>query len=159
MYMFYTPQHSMNVSGIELLTPLLLNLTVACTWYTYSLMGSFVPFGGFFPTPSDYRPPVTAGRQSFTRCNACNEKYEQELGAALREGSSVPSDDHHSAALPSWLQRSDSDLSKGDVVAQVCNSFSSIMVPPCHSLTHADVHTESCMMDQTPLVVYGIPIA
>ncbi|XP_057246921.1 protein SMAX1-LIKE 6 [Beta vulgaris subsp. vulgaris] len=84
-----------------------------------SLMGSFVPFGGFFPTPSDYRPPVTAGRQSFTRCNACNEKYEQELGATLREGSSVPSDDHHSAALPSWLQRSDSDLSKGDVVAQV----------------------------------------
>lgn len=93
-------------------------------------MGSFVPFGGFFPTPSDYRPPVTAGRQSFTRCNACNEKYEQELGATLREGSSVPSDDHHSAALPSWLQRSDSDLSRGDVVAQVCNSFSSIMVPP-----------------------------
>ncbi|XP_021715543.1 protein SMAX1-LIKE 6-like [Chenopodium quinoa] len=77
-----------------------------------SLMGSFVPFGGFFPTPSDYRPPLTTAQHSFTRCSACNEKYEHELGAISREGSSVSSADQHSAALPSWLQKSDSDLSK-----------------------------------------------
>lgn len=85
-----------------------------------SLMGSFVPFGGFFPTPSEFQPPLTAVRHPFTRCSVCNEKYEQELGVILREGPSVSLSDQHSAALPSWLQRSESDLSKGeDVVAQV----------------------------------------
>lgn len=78
-----------------------------------SLMGSFVPFGGFFPTPSDYRPPTTAMQRSFTRCNACNEKYDNELAVIMREGSSVSFADQQSAALPSWLQRSESDLSKG----------------------------------------------
>ncbi|KAL2926513.1 Protein SMAX1-LIKE 7 [Bienertia sinuspersici] len=71
-----------------------------------SLMGSFVPFGGFFPTPSDYSPPITAVPQSFTRCNACNEKYEHELGTMQREGMSVSLAEQHSAALPSWLQSS-----------------------------------------------------
>lgn len=88
-------------------------------------MGSFVPFGGFFPTPSDYRPPITAVQHSFTRCNACNDKYEQELDTILREGSSISSADQDSVTLPSWLQRSKSDLGKGgDIVTQVCNSFS-----------------------------------
>ena len=90
-------------------------------------MGSFVPFAGFFPTPSDYRPPLTAVRPSFTRCNACNEKYEYELGALMKEGSSAAFSDQPSTALPSWLPRSNSDLSRGvDIVAQVCYSFSSI---------------------------------
>lgn len=85
-----------------------------------SLMGSFVPFGGFFPTPSEFRPPLTTMKQPFTRCSSCNEMYERELCVMLREGSSVSIADQYSPSLPSWLQRAESDLSKaGDVVTQV----------------------------------------
>ncbi|XP_074295019.1 protein SMAX1-LIKE 7-like [Silene latifolia] len=86
-----------------------------------SLMGSFVPFGGFFPTPSDFRAPLTAVRQPFIRCNACNESYERELRAALNEGSVVAvSGGDQSSSMPSWLQRAETDPSKsGNTVAQV----------------------------------------
>jgi len=99
----------------------LLDLTVTCTWCTYSLLGSFVPFGGFFASQADISAPLTIARQPFTRCNACNEMYEQELSHLLRQGSSVSIADAYSKILSSSLQRSDSDLTKGrDVVAQVC---------------------------------------
>ncbi|XP_061347170.1 protein SMAX1-LIKE 6-like isoform X2 [Gastrolobium bilobum] len=44
-----------------------------------SLMGSFVPFGGFFPTPSEIKNPASCANATFTRCGKCNEKYEQEV--------------------------------------------------------------------------------
>lgn len=85
-----------------------------------SLLGSFVPFGGFFPSQPDFRTPLTVARLPFTRCNACNEMYERELSDMLREGSSVSIADTYSKSLSSSLQRSDSDRTKGgDVVAQV----------------------------------------
>ncbi|KAL9235371.1 hypothetical protein vseg_010133 [Gypsophila vaccaria] len=96
-----------------------------------SLMGSFVPFGGFFPTPSDFRAPITAMRASFTRCSECNESYERELRAIPREGSSVSVTGNQSLSFPPWLQRTEADPSKaGDVVTQVkdvtCEKISSL---------------------------------
>ncbi|KAK2430320.1 Double Clp-N motif-containing P-loop nucleoside triphosphate hydrolase superfamily protein [Trifolium repens] len=49
-----------------------------------SLMGSFVPFGGFFSTPSESKSPVSSTNSSFTRCDKCNEKYEQEVADFLK---------------------------------------------------------------------------
>ncbi|XP_074302513.1 protein SMAX1-LIKE 6-like [Silene latifolia] len=84
-----------------------------------SLMGSFVPFGGFFPMPSDFRAPLTAVRQPFIRCNACNESYERELRAALNEGSVVLVSGDQYSSMP-WLKRAETDPSKaGNAVAQV----------------------------------------
>lgn len=85
-----------------------------------SLMGSFVPFGGFFPMQSDFRAPFSGTNPSFARCGACNEKFERELCAVLREGSHVSVADRYSATLPSWLQRAESDTNRGGaVVSQV----------------------------------------
>lgn len=85
-----------------------------------SLMGSFVPFGGFFPMQSDFRTPFSGANPPFNRCSSCNEKFERELCAVLREGSSVSVADQYSLTLPSWLQRAESDTSKGgDIAGQV----------------------------------------
>ncbi|KAG5253820.1 protein SMAX [Salix suchowensis] len=43
-----------------------------------SLLGSFVPFGGFFPTPSDFKKPTNSINQSITCCHLCNAKYEKD---------------------------------------------------------------------------------
>ncbi|XP_017430405.1 protein SMAX1-LIKE 6 isoform X3 [Vigna angularis] len=48
-----------------------------------SLMGSFVPFGGFFSTP-EIRSPLNSTNGSFTRCDKCNEKCEQEVADVLK---------------------------------------------------------------------------
>ncbi|KAJ8446194.1 hypothetical protein Cgig2_015965 [Carnegiea gigantea] len=85
-----------------------------------SLMGSFVPFGGFFPMQSDFTAPFSGTNPPFARCGACNEKFERELCAVLREGSRVSVADRYSATLPSWLQRAESDKSRGGaMVSQV----------------------------------------
>ena len=82
-------------------------------------MGSFVPFGGFFPTPSDLRSPLSGRNQSIPRCNFCNEKYEQEVASILKVGSTVSVADQYSENLPSWLRMAAVDTSKGTDVAKV----------------------------------------
>ncbi|CAA7038033.1 unnamed protein product [Microthlaspi erraticum] len=68
-----------------------------------SLMGSFVPFGGFFSSASDFRVPYSNSmNQTLPRCHLCNEKYEQEVTSFGKSGSSP--DDQSSETLPSWLQ-------------------------------------------------------
>ncbi|OMO84371.1 ATPase, AAA-2 [Corchorus capsularis] len=84
-----------------------------------SLMGSFVPFGGFFPTPSDLRSPLSGRNQSTPRCNLCNEKYEQEVAATLKLGSTVSVADQYSENLPSWLRMAAVDTGKGVDIAKV----------------------------------------
>ncbi|CAI9106983.1 OLC1v1006240C1 [Oldenlandia corymbosa var. corymbosa] len=76
-----------------------------------SLMGSFVPFGGFFPTPSDFDSSWSNRNQFPARCTTCNEKYEQEA-SALRGGSRVSVADQYSANLSPWLQMTESDKKK-----------------------------------------------
>ncbi|GMI92219.1 SMAX1-like 7 [Hibiscus trionum] len=83
-----------------------------------SLMRSFVPFGGLFPTPSDLRSPLSGRNQSIPRCNFCNEKCEQEVDAIMKSGSTVSVADQYSENLPSWLRMAAVDTSKGEDLAK-----------------------------------------
>lgn len=75
-------------------------------------MGSFVPFGGFFSTPSDFRNPNI----SLPLCDTCNEKYEQEVADNYpKVGPSTSA----STSLP-WLQKANVDSDKGLGLAKVC---------------------------------------
>lgn len=75
-------------------------------------MGSFVPFGGFFSSTSDFRVPFSNSmNQTLPRCHLCNEKYEQEVTAFAKSGSSV--DDQCSEKLPSWLRNVEPEQDKG----------------------------------------------
>ncbi|KAF3497580.1 hypothetical protein DY000_02058113 [Brassica cretica] len=79
-----------------------------------SLMGSFVPFGGFFSSTSDYRVPLSNTlNQTLPRCHLCNEKYLQEVAAVVKTGSSLSTSDQCSEKLPSWLRAAESELDKG----------------------------------------------
>ncbi|KAL0723777.1 hypothetical protein Bca4012_038376 [Brassica carinata] len=79
-----------------------------------SLMGSFVPFGGFFSSTSDYRVPLSGGtvNQTLPRCHLCNEKCLQEVAAVVKAGSSVSTADQCSEKLPSWLRAAETELDK-----------------------------------------------
>lgn len=89
-------------------------------------MGSFVPFGGFFSTPSDFENPQNNRNQSTVRCNICNEKYEQEASIVLKGGSTVSVADQHLANLSPWLQVADYDKNKKLGMEEVCDSFKSL---------------------------------
>ncbi|GAB2234944.1 hypothetical protein Droror1_Dr00004217 [Drosera rotundifolia] len=82
-----------------------------------SLMGSFVPFAGFFSGPSDFTSPLPVMNQCFTRCGECNEKCEREISAARQGGSSASMVDKCSTSLPTWLQMADSDSNRTENVA------------------------------------------
>ncbi|KAA8549415.1 hypothetical protein F0562_001112 [Nyssa sinensis] len=83
-----------------------------------SLMGSFVPLGGFFSSPSEFKNLLGSTNQSTTRCGLCNEKYEQEASVVLKGGSTISVADQYSANLPSWLQMAKCDTSKKMDVAK-----------------------------------------
>ncbi|KAF8116286.1 hypothetical protein N665_0020s0137 [Sinapis alba] len=81
-----------------------------------SLMGSFVPFGGFFSSTSDFRVPLSGGgtvNQTLPRCHLCNEKCLQEVAAVVKAGSNVSKADQSSEKLPSWLRVAETELDKG----------------------------------------------
>ncbi|KAL1202025.1 Protein SMAX1-LIKE 6 [Cardamine amara subsp. amara] len=79
-----------------------------------SLMGSFVPFGGFFSSTSDFRVPLsTTVSQKLSRCHLCNEKYLQEVAAVVKASSSSSLSDQCSEKLPSWLRAAETELDKG----------------------------------------------
>ncbi|WJZ89086.1 hypothetical protein VitviT2T_008332 [Vitis vinifera] len=78
-----------------------------------SLMGSFVPFAGFFSTPTDFKNPLNSTNQSITLCHLCNEKCEQEVSAILKGGSTISLADRYSGTLPSWLLMAEPDTNKG----------------------------------------------
>ncbi|XP_024022189.1 protein SMAX1-LIKE 6-like isoform X2 [Morus notabilis] len=77
-----------------------------------SLMGSFVPFGGFCPTPSELKNPFSSTNQCFTRCHACTEKYEQEVASILKAGSALSIASPYSENFPSLLM-TELDTGKG----------------------------------------------
>ncbi|KAK7300941.1 hypothetical protein RJT34_11794 [Clitoria ternatea] len=68
-----------------------------------SLMGSFVPFGGFFSTPSEIKSPTSCANASFTRCDKCNEKCEQEIADILKVGPNALASSYPTS--PPWLQK------------------------------------------------------
>ncbi|KAJ9145954.1 hypothetical protein P3X46_028279 [Hevea brasiliensis] len=94
---------------------------IDCFGSKSSLMGSFVPFGGFFSTPSDLKYPLRNVNQSITRCHLCTAKYEQEVAALLKMGSTVSVADQYSENLPSWLQMAQLDKGKGLDAAKTKN--------------------------------------
>ncbi|XP_027160102.1 protein SMAX1-LIKE 6 [Coffea eugenioides] len=76
------------------------------------LMGSFVPFGGFFSTPSDYENPWSIKNQPMGRCNVCNQKCEVEASVIQKGGSTISVADQCSANLSPWLQIMERDKNK-----------------------------------------------
>lgn len=76
----------------------------------YSLMQSFVPFGGFFSSISDFKGPLSGVYPSRLRCNQCDKNYEDELSSILKRPK--PSSPQQ-PGLPSWLQRE--DISKSPI--------------------------------------------
>lgn len=83
-------------------------------------MGSFVPFAGFFSTPTDFKNPLSSTNRSTTLCHLCNEKYEQEVSSILKGGSTISVADQYSGTLPSWLLMAESDTNKGADAVKVC---------------------------------------
>lgn len=86
-------------------------------------MGSFVPFGGFFPSTSDFESTWSKKKQSTGCCNICNEKYEQEAAIVLKGGATVSVADQYSSNLSSWLQMAESDKGKHLGTKEVRESF------------------------------------
>ncbi|XP_059429802.1 protein SMAX1-LIKE 6 [Corylus avellana] len=83
-----------------------------------SLLGSFVPLGGFFSTPSDFKYPFSSTRQPFSRCKLCTEKYEQDVAVIQKGGSTISVADQHSESIPSWLRMAELDTGEGVNVAK-----------------------------------------
>ncbi|KFK24387.1 hypothetical protein AALP_AAs72209U000500 [Arabis alpina] len=85
-----------------------------------SLMGSFVPFGGFFSSTSDFRVPFSNSmNHTLPRCHLCNEKYEQEVAALAKTETSLSlTDDQCSDKLPSWLRNVEPEQDKGIILTK-----------------------------------------
>ncbi|XP_076945775.1 protein SMAX1-LIKE 7-like [Bidens hawaiensis] len=80
-----------------------------------SLMGSFVPFGGFFAAQTELEHSSSSKPEpSATRCNVCNEKYEQDVSVMLKGGKAVSVSDQDPTRLASWLQVPESDSTEAD---------------------------------------------
>ncbi|XP_010908402.1 protein DWARF 53 [Elaeis guineensis] len=69
-----------------------------------SLMDSFVPFGGLFPTTYESKGLLSSPYPTVHRCQHCNDKCMQEVAAVLK-GHSTSTEDRHSADVPAWVQR------------------------------------------------------
>lgn len=78
-----------------------------------SLLGSFVPFGGFFPAPPEFNNLLESKSQSMPRCDMCNEKYELEVSSVLKGSSTASVAVQDLPNLSSWLQKDDIDKCKG----------------------------------------------
>lgn len=86
-------------------------------------MGSFVPFGGFFSTPSESKNPISSSNVSFTRCDKCNKKYEEEVADVLKVDPATLASSLCSTSLP-WLKKvADVDTHGGLDVAKVCYDY------------------------------------
>lgn len=100
-------------------------------------MGSFVPLGGFFSTPSEFKK----GTDQSTRCDLCNEKYEQEVSITLKGGSNTSVSDQYSESVSSWLQKAEYDTSKGLDMVKVCTMKILTSDYACCTYKHTCSHT------------------
>lgn len=85
-------------------------------------MGSFVPFGGFFPAPHEFSNLLENKSQSVPRCDMCNEKYEQEVSSVLKGGSTTSIAVQDLPNLSSLLQMDDIDKCKSANPLEVCDT-------------------------------------
>ncbi|XP_044482217.1 protein SMAX1-LIKE 6-like [Mangifera indica] len=89
------------------------NLQLLPIHFKSSLMGSFVPFGGFFSLPLEPKSPMRSKNQYNTSCYLCNEKFEHEVGALLKGRSITSVADRCSEKLSSSLEMAEFDTRKG----------------------------------------------
>ncbi|KAL9388892.1 hypothetical protein Peur_017497 [Populus x canadensis] len=87
--------------------------SVAESYPRSSLMESFVPFGGFFSTPSDLNVPLNRSCQYLPRCHLCNEKCEQEILSVSKGGFIGSVADQHQSSLPPWIEMAEIGTNKG----------------------------------------------
>ncbi|XP_023532124.1 protein SMAX1-LIKE 6-like [Cucurbita pepo subsp. pepo] len=78
-----------------------------------SLMGSFVPLGGFFSTPSDASIPLSGSGQHRSRCLQCDKNCEDEVIAASKGIFTPPLSEQYQSSLPSWMQMTELSNSDG----------------------------------------------
>ncbi|XP_041012268.1 protein SMAX1-LIKE 6 [Juglans microcarpa x Juglans regia] len=69
-----------------------------------SLLGSFIPFGGFFSTPSDSKVPLSSSYRCVPHSLQCNEKCKPEVIAVSKGCCTTSVADHYKSSSPSWLQ-------------------------------------------------------
>lgn len=123
----------------------LLDLKVQFSRSPCSLIGSFVPFGGFFSTPSDFRNPASCTNTSSALCDTCNEKYEQEVADIVKVGPATSASGGCSTSLP-WLQKVNVDSDRGLDLAKVCCECDHLilysLVQCMQRYSHA--HTHKC---------------
>ncbi|XP_076957247.1 protein SMAX1-LIKE 7-like [Bidens hawaiensis] len=108
-----------------------------------SLMGSFVPFGGFFAAQTELdHSPSSKPEPSATRCNLCNEKYEQEVSVMLKGGKAVSVSDQDPTRLASWLQvvpesgSTEADKDHGGLLTARITGLQRKWSDICHRLHH-----------------------
>ncbi|KAJ9175895.1 hypothetical protein P3X46_014401 [Hevea brasiliensis] len=78
-----------------------------------SLMESFVPFGGFFSTPSELNSSLSSSNPCISRCHMCNERCEQEVLAVSKGGFIASVADQYQSNLSSWLKMTELGTNKG----------------------------------------------
>lgn len=86
------------------------------------MLGSFVPFGGFFPAPPEFNNLLESKSHPRPRCDMCNEKYEQEVSSVLKGGSTTNVAVQDLPNLSSWLQMDDIDKCKSANPLEVCDT-------------------------------------
>ncbi|GMH30556.1 hypothetical protein Nepgr_032399 [Nepenthes gracilis] len=91
--------------------------------FTSSLMGSFVPFGGFLSHPSNFTSSLSGSYQCFTHCHPCNEKCKQEVAAGF---SSSVGDRYQKKSFPSWLQTAELGTNNGSNVLEAKDDKSTV---------------------------------
>ncbi|MFQ6668999.1 hypothetical protein Gotur_034426 [Gossypium turneri] len=123
-----------------------------------SLMESFVPFGGFFATPSESKGSLSSSYQHLPRCHLCNEKCEQEVIAISKGGFNVSVADQCQSTLPTWLQMTELGANKGLDLKIKDGQFLNTMVAGlqkkwdniCQRLHHTHPGSESKTYEESP---------
>lgn len=93
--------------------------------YINSLTESFVPLGGFFPTPSDVKFPLSGSSNCVSRCHLCNKKCEEEVTALSDGGYTASLAYQFPSSLPPWLERPELNTTKAsdDKVRYIVNLY------------------------------------
>ncbi|KAF2296226.1 hypothetical protein GH714_036924 [Hevea brasiliensis] len=100
-----------------------------------SLMESFVPFGGFFSTPSELNSSLSSSNPCISRCHMCNERCEQEVLAVSKGGFIASVADQYQSNLSSWLKMTELGTNKG-LDGKACKkngiAYASVLITPNH---------------------------
>ncbi|XP_044482212.1 protein SMAX1-LIKE 6-like isoform X4 [Mangifera indica] len=119
------------------------NLQLLPIHFKSSLMGSFVPFGGFFSLPLEPKSLMRSKNQYNTSCYLCNEKFEHEVGALLKGRSITSVADQCSEKLSSSLEMAEFDTRKGVDMVKVCSPSNCGIFDQSRYIGHSPVHMQA----------------